>query len=264
MPRWVGRYERGRLPSSLGAWSTLGTLLLLVVVGGCATASPTSSFLIPEEQFRTRVKRIALAPIAVPPKLGVSEPTRLRFDALIEAKVQEAGFAILPARDWAEVFTREQQEVGGLFDPQTGALDEAKVKAALARTVEAIRGKFQMDAILFPRVHVVKASFTGAWARWDGVTDALTSGLSVMTTSGISGTVPALSLVVSVDGPDDELALYRRAAGIQVLEKLAPLTERVSGKWFGPVPPGELLANEERNLAAVELALGPLLRKESR
>ena len=95
-------------------------------------------------------------------------------------------------------------------------------------------------------------------------TDALTSGLSIMATSGISGTVPVLSLVVSVDAPGDEAALYRSGAGIQVLEKLAPLSERVSGKWFGPVPPAELLANEERNIAAVELALGPLLRKGAR
>jgi hypothetical protein len=38
---------------------------------------------------------------------------------------------------------------------------------------------------------------------------------------------------VSIDSPDG-LALYRRGAGIQVLEKLAPVTERFSGKWLAP------------------------------
>ena len=85
--------------------------------------------------------------------------------------------------------------------------------------------------------------------------------MSVLATSGISGTVPALTRVVSIDSPADELALYRRGAGIQVLEKLAPLTERLSGKWLAPVPREEVLANEERNLAAVGIALGPLLKK---
>ena len=66
---------------------------------------------------------------------------------------------------------------------------------------------------------------------------------------------------MSIDSPADELALYRRGAGIQVLEKLAPLTERLSGKWLAPVPREEVLANEERNLAAVGIALGPLLKK---
>ncbi|PYN57595.1 MAG: hypothetical protein DMD92_13970 [Candidatus Rokuibacteriota bacterium] len=241
--------------------STLGALVFAIAVGGCATASPSSAFQIPEEQFHSKVKRIALAPIAVPSQLGVSEPAKLRFDALIEAKLQEAGFTTFPATEWGEAFTRIQQEAGGLFDPRTGELDDAKVKTILLRTVEELRGRFQLDAILFPRVHVVKAKFTGAWARWDGASDSLTSGLSVLATSGISGTVPALTLVVSIDSPADELALYRRGAGIQVLEKLAPLTERLSGKWLAPVPREEVLANEERNLAAVGIALGPLLKK---
>lgn len=241
--------------------AALGLLVLVVAVGGCATAAPPDPFRVPEAQFRAKVKRIALAPMAVPSHLGVSEPTERRFDALIEAKLQEAGFATFPAMDWDEVFTRTQQGVGGLYDPRTGALDEAKVKTALARTVEEIRGRFPLDAILLPRVHIVKANFTGAWARWDGVSDALASGLSILATSGISGTVPALSLVVSIDSPDDQLALYRRRAGIQVLEKLGPVAERLSGKWLAPVPPEEVLANEERNLAAVEMALGPLLKK---
>ena len=174
--------------------STLGALVFAIPVGGCATASPSSAFQIPEEQFHSKVKRIALAPIAVPSQLGVSEPAKLRFDALIEAKLQEAGFTTFPAKEWGEAFTRIQQEAGGLFDPRTGELDDAKVKTILLRTVEELRGRFQLDAILFPRVHVVKAKFTGAWARWDGASDSLTSGLSVLATSGISGTVPALTL----------------------------------------------------------------------
>ena len=265
MLRFLGRHTCGRRFSSRGAFgSTLGPLVFVVAVGGCATASPSNPFAIPEEEFRTKVKRIALAPLAVPPQLGVPEPTKLRVDALIETKLREAGFATFPASEWGEVFTRTQQEVGGLFDPRTGGLDDAKVKTIVARTIEDIRGRFQLDAVLLPRVQVVKANFVGAWARWDGVSDALASGLSVLATSGVSGTVPALSLVVSIDSPDG-LALYRRGAGIQVLEKLAPVTERLSGKWLAPVPREEVLANEERNLTAVERALGPLLKKrESR
>jgi hypothetical protein len=241
--------------------SAVGVLTWVVAVGGCATASPANPFRIPEAQFRTRVTRIALTPIAVPSQFGVPAPTRARVDALIEARLQQSGFATLPASDWLEVFTRRRQEVGGLFDPRTGNLDDAKVKTVLAKTIEDIRGRFQLDAILLPRVQVVQANFNGAWARWDGVSDSLTSGLSVLATSGLSGRVPALSLVVSIEGPGDEQALYRHGAGIQVLEKLAPVADRFTGKWLAPVPREDLLANEERNRAAVELALEPLLPK---
>jgi hypothetical protein len=265
MTHLLSQYKRGSLLPSLGAFcSTIGPLVLVVAVGSCATAPPYIPFQIPEEQFYTKVKRIALAPIAVPPQLEVSESTKLRLDSLIEAKLQEAGFATYPAKNWAAVFTRVQQEVGGLFDAQTGNLDESKVKTVLARTIDEIRGRFQLDAVLFPRVHVVKADFRSAWARWDGVSDALASGLSVFTVGQIGGTVPALSLVVTIDSPDGPV-LYRHSAGIQVLEKFAPLTERISGKMFVPVPKEELLANDERNRTAVEIALGPLLKKsESR
>ncbi len=260
------QYKRGNLLPSLGAFfSTVGPLVLVVALSGCATAPPHNPFQISEEQFHTKVKHIALAPIAVPPQLGISESAKLRFDSLIETKLQEAGFATFPAKNWGEVFARIQQEVGGVFDPRTGKPDETKVKTVWARTADEIRSRFQFDAVLLPRVHVVKAYWGSNWARWDGVSEALASGLAGIFVPNASGTMPALSLVVSIGGPDpDGPVQYRHRAGIQVLEKLAPITERFS-KLFAPVPREELLTNDERNRAAVEIALGPLVKKpESR
>src|SRR5439155_4387688 len=78
MLRFLGRHTCGRRFSSRCAFgSTLGPLVFVVAVGGCATASPSNPFGIPEEEFRAKVKRIALAPIAVPPRLGVPEPAKL-------------------------------------------------------------------------------------------------------------------------------------------------------------------------------------------
>ncbi len=96
-------------------------LVLVIAVGGCAPAY--NPFRMPKEQFRTKVKRIALAPIAVPPQLGVSESTKLRVDSLIEAKVKESGFITFSAKEWAPIFARAHQEVGGLLDPNTGEPD---------------------------------------------------------------------------------------------------------------------------------------------
>ena len=257
------QYSRGSLLASLGAFSPMvGPLVLVVALAACATAPPYNPFQISEEQFHTKVKRIALAPIAVPPQLGVSESAKLRFDSLIEAKLQEAGFATFPAKNWGEVFARMQQEVGGVFDPRTGSPDETKTKTVFARTTDEIRSRFQFDTVLLPRVHVVKAQWSSASARWDGVSESLASGLAVLGAPNASGTMPALSLVVSIGSPDlDGPAQYRHRAGIQVLEKLTPITERFSGKLFAPVPREELLTNDERNRAAVEIALGPLMKK---
>ncbi len=256
-------YRRGGQMSSLRTfYSIVGPLLLVVALTGCATAPPYNPFQISEERFRTTVKRIALAPIVVPLELGISESTKLRFDSLIEAKLKDAGFDTFPAKNWGEVMERILLEVGGVFDPRTGSPDETKVKTVLARTGNEIRGRFQFDAVLLPRVHVVKADWGSAWANWDGVREALASGLGTLGAPNARGTIPALSLVVSVGGPDpDAPALYRQRAGIQVLQKLTPFPERIFGKMFVPVPQDELLTNDERNRAAVEIALGPLVKK---
>jgi len=254
------QYRRGSLLSSLRTFlQNVGLLVLVAALAGCAIAPPSNPFQISEEQFRTRVKRIALAPIAVLPHLGISESAKTRFDSLIEAKLQEAGFATLSAKNWGEIFTRIEQEVGGLFDPRTGSLDETKVKTVLARTANEVRSKFQFDAVLFPRVHVVKASWGGFRAEWDGVSETLGS---LFFAPNASGTMSALSLNVSINGPEPGApAQYRHRAGIQVLEKLLPITERLFGKLFVPVPQEELLTNDERNRAAVEIALGLLVKK---
>jgi hypothetical protein len=95
------------------------------------------------------------------------------------------------------------------------------------------------------------------------VSEVLASGLAVFGAPETSGTIRALSLVVSIGSADIEgPAQYRHRAGIQVLEKFSPtMAERLSGKMLTPLAPEELLANDERNRAAVEIALGPLVKK---
>jgi hypothetical protein len=66
-----------------------------------------------------------------------------------------------------------------------------------------------------------------------------------------SGTVGALSLVVRVEDIHGA-PVYSNGGGIQVLAK-------ISGGKFVPVPREELFANEERNVAATNIALGPLV-----
>jgi hypothetical protein len=242
--------------------SSVGPLVFAVALAGCATAPPYDPFLQSEAQFRQKIRRIALAPTAVPPQLGISESAKLGFDSLIESKLREAGFTVYPAKVWGEVFARKQQEAGGVFDPRTGEPDEAKVKVVLARTAEEVRRQFQFDGLLLPRVHIVRAGWGSASARWDGVSEMLASGLGLLGAPNASGTMPALTLVVSISGADPEdPPQYRHRGGIQVLEKLTPISERFSGKIFAPVPQETLLAIEERNRAAIDVALGPLVKK---
>ena len=141
-------------------------------------------------------------------------------------------------------------------------MDDAKINAILARTATEVGQRFPLDGILFPRVHVVNANWSSASASWDGVSEMLASGAGLLGTPNASGTIPALSLVVSINAAAPENpSYYRHQGGIQVLQKLRPISERFSSGIFGPVPREQLLANDERNRGAIDVALGALLKK---
>lgn len=234
---------------------------LALVVAGCATTAPYNPFQIPEEEFRAKVKRVALAPVAVPRELGVSDATKVRIDALIEAKMQEAGFVTYPASHWGRAMARLEQESGGVFDPRSGQRDEKKLKALWQSLHAEMRRQFEFDAVLLPTVVVVRAGWNRNYANWDGVSEPLSSGVSALLAPAAQGTLPALSLMMSMGpvNPEGD-SLYRHRGGIHVLEKLTPLGERMSG-LFKPIPPEAILADEERIRGAIDVSLGALLKK---
>ena len=152
------------------------------------------------------------------------------------------------------------EQVGGYFNPVTGKRDETKFKTVREYTLREISTKFNADAILYAAIVPVRAQWSGRTASWDGVEEPIKStGAQIVeaflfgTTS--RGTVGALSLAVIVEDRNG-VDMYINSGGIQVLAK-------ISGGEFIPVPRHELFANEERNVAAVNIALGPLVTKST-
>ncbi|MEM7307884.1 MAG: hypothetical protein AAF682_14490 [Planctomycetota bacterium] len=115
-----------------------------------------------------------------------------------------------------------------------------------------------VDAVLYPRLRVREASFTGSSASWDGTWQPIqeyVKGTGPGTPTGrarfrFAGTIPALSLELVLAARGEPL--YRGRGGIHTL-----YTRR--GPDLNAVPLGEVLADSERNDAALRLALGPLL-----
>ena len=235
--------------------SCLLGLAVLAVLGGCASAPPYDPFRVTEEQFHAKVKRIALAPVAISAQSGVSAETRQRFDAQLETRIQALGFATVPARIWREAMERGERESGGLFDPKTGRLDSAKADALIQRTMREVQAQAQFDAVLFPTLQPVTARFAAGIARWDGASEELFGKLfGVLPMGGnVSGTVGALTLVIEVKDAAGSL-LYLQHGGVQVLQK-------ISGSTFTPVPKDEILTKDERNLRAIEIASEALSKK---
>jgi hypothetical protein len=237
----------------------------MLIVGliqlGCATTALDNPFKIAQNEFYAKTKTIALAPIAIPGDLENPEPVKARFESLIEAKLHEAGFALVQSQEMAAIWKQMAEQVGGYFDPLTGQRDESKFNVVREYSRRELSAKFNADAILLPSIRVVRANWSGGMANWDDTMEAIKSTgeqfkealplilIGIGVTS--SGTVGALSLVVRVEDIHG-VPVYSKGGGIQVLAK-------ISGGKFVSVPREELFANEERNVAATNIALGPLV-----
>ena len=230
----------------------IAIIVIILISSGCPKTVPYNPFKITQEEFYSKIKTIALAPVDIPGDLENKDQLKTKFEALVESKLHEAGFVVIPSREYGETWERMTKQMGGYFDAVTGKRDESKYKAVKEYTLRELRTKFNADAVLYSGVRVVTAPFSRDTASWHETSEALSSGWATFLVQH-HGNVPALSFgvyVIDSNGVD----MYLKMGGIQVLEKIA-------GGKLVPIPENEILANEERNTEAVNIALDPLVRK---
>lgn len=234
---------------------SLGVALLLT---GCASKVPYNPFKVSREQFYPKLKVVALAPMSAPQHLKNPDPATKKFMGLIESQLREAGFAVIPSEEGKVVWDSLSAQMGGLFDPVSGNLDEKKLKTVRTHMYRELKAKFNIDAMLFSSITVVPAELRSDRAKWDGTSQGAGKGKFWKALLGVShsGTIPALSLQVILSDTEDT-DLYVNSGGIELLAK-------VSASGIVDVPRDELFLNEERNVKAVHLALDPLLGRTTK
>lgn len=232
-------------------------LASLVFVAACTPAwkNRPTPFATPRDAFYPSLKVIAVTPIVLPRDVDDPETVRVKFHRLIEERLKDEGFQVVPAAELAPVVEAAIAERGGIFDPITGQVDKAKLEAVEAVVRRAAREQLHADAILEPGIVVRSAGVRLKEAEWDGALQNVWTG-SVWSSKLWKGTVPALSVGVWLKRPDGTL-LYRKAGGLQVLSKIGKEGEMVL------VPRAELFADEIRNWQAVHLALDELFGKKA-
>jgi hypothetical protein len=156
------------------------TLLAALLAAGCA-AKAYDPFRISPEEFRRRVKTVAVARVAVPGNVGDAATASAKFHPAIEAKLREAGFTVVPSEQVREVWDAKANELGGLFDQQTGSLNEAKASALMEHVRGEMKSRFAADALALPHVRTVTANFSSALfagidAKWDGASESVVTG----------------------------------------------------------------------------------------
>lgn len=237
----------------------LASVTIALIGAGCATSpTPYNPFKIVQEELYGKVQTIALAPVGVPTGIEHPRSVQVKFEALIGAQLRAAGFSIVSSQKVVEIWKRMAAQSGGFYNPVDGRLDKAKFQAVRAHILRELGAQFKVDAVLYANIQVVhQVEFAGNKASWDGTSELVTSSGGIdLFGPNYHGRVSTLSLFVVLEDMHG-VAMYLNKGGMQVLAKIA------GGKMV-PVLPHELCANEERNVAAVALALSPLGRSARR
>jgi hypothetical protein len=246
------------------AWFSGVVLLLMVVEVSCSTSQPAyEPFKINRAVFLSKVKTIALAPLSVPGNFEDPEQIKDRYESLISLKLRERGFTVILSKEYQAVYKKTMEQMGGVFDPMTGKLDESKGKAVQMYTLRELQRVVRADAILYPQLYPYTVKHVSGVATWDGVSESITGSrvedgidryFAAVRFGAGHGTVTALSLVVLIDDVD-AVRMYSNAGGVQLLAHF-------SGGDFQSITRAELFPSEDYYTKSINLALGPLLNRD--
>ncbi len=238
---------------------------------GCLTTvteQPYNPFLVPADTVRSVVNIVIVTPAVPPEGVFVSAMAASRIDSVMEARLRQGGYSVVPAAEYSRIWDGVLRQMGGFFDPITGQRDKEKFETARKELLRELKGRFDTQVLLYTELQVVDASVDNGVASWDGVThdireddhglirtefyDTFERGEFGGSTDGI---VSAITLMVAIDGPDGK-ELYRNFGGVEVLARRRGLVVETEGDF-------ELRAEVEHVELAVNHALSPLMARRT-
>jgi hypothetical protein len=225
-------------------------LLLAAALAAAACATPYDPYRVPSAELRARVRTIALAPMLVNPNAAERATARERIEPLVRARLARGGFEVVPAEVWEGLWRTAAADVGDVFDPVSGKVDDERWKAVEAAVYHELAGAHGVDAVLRLRLDTVDVHLARKNVAYCGVQDAVYwpgSTFSVLETA----TYVLGSCLYAVLLDLDERELYGIRSGVELVETYARQTRAVR-------PQAERLADASRLREAVEATIGPL------
>jgi hypothetical protein len=203
-------------------------------------------------------KRLAVATLEMPAPIEQGERVQTRYRKILAAKFTALGFEVVGGDDFDGLWAAERSAAGGFYDPLTGLPDLGKLNTALARVLATLRERYEMAGIIMPAMVPRKAISKDGYAHWDGVSEPVSGGGSVLFNSsifnpdiGYTGELEANSLKLRVlDGTGQ--VLYQGLGGVQ-------LTQHLDHGRSLLVPEASLFADAKRDTGAVDAALHALV-----
>ncbi|HEX9445446.1 MAG TPA: hypothetical protein VGA73_15100, partial [Candidatus Binatia bacterium] len=93
------------------------SIAVALTLAGCSAAPPANPFKIPRADVAARVRTIALSPLGLPGNIEQPEAVRFHFESLVAAKLRDGGFQVVPSAEYAAIWQRAAENIGGIYDP---------------------------------------------------------------------------------------------------------------------------------------------------
>lgn len=236
----------GTTPPGRAAVAVLATLLL----HACASQPPYDPFKTPAAEVRQRVQTIAIAPLMASPQQVDTGAARSRIEELATARLRAGGYAVVPSAETERIWRRAAADVGGVYDPVDGEVDEPRFEAVQTAIYRDLAAEQHADAVLYLRVTPIPLYLPDSRVEYCGLERAE----PLYWPSGGSPANPTLAVVLCLSAVLADLEgreLYGIRHGLEVVETYAQQTRAVR-------PVAERVRDPARLDAAVEATLGPL------
>jgi len=235
-------------------------LVLFIGVSCVPKTVPYNPFKITQDKFYEGVKTIVLTPLNIPEGMGEQVSLNAQFESYVETKLKKARFEVVSSKVYKEIWDRRVKQIGGYYNPRTGEVDKSKYEAIVEYTRNELKSGYNADALLYSAICIVQIRFYGNMATWHGTSEMVK--MPGYRSQTDRGSIRALSFCVCIEDIHG-VKSYVNSGGIQLLSKLKAPDSVFKNEEFVNVPEREILNNLERNEAAVKIALGPLIDKQS-
>jgi hypothetical protein len=213
---------------------------------------------ITAETFRASYPRIFVTPVQWSSDARSSDKVKA-LEQLLMDKLTKLDKTVVHPDKLLDALMAELQQAPDLYNPRNGTFVKAAFEATRARAFDSIARDTPFDAVLYPSIVTQPAVFESGKAQWIGteqvVTGDATSLQAKLGSAGRQiGTVTALVLQLRLTDLSGK-TLYVGSGGIELNAFLREQGFVTRSDW-------DLLADKERNAAAIDFALKRLLQTE--
>lgn len=129
-----------------------------IAIAAVAATGPARAdfdpFEMPKDLFTRTVRKLAMAPPALPHGTVGPEALRERLEQAVARRLESRGYAVIPAATYRKHWTEYSEKLGGVFDPITGDTHADIHKTAYEFTARDLQKRHGADAVAFTWVKV--------------------------------------------------------------------------------------------------------------